>query len=406
MMVLGLCGPGCAHPSAPPAGDAPPATVEPGPVSSDRAERAEPTPAAAATLTAVVPNSPGVDPTPIEMSMEGFPTPVDRHTAVWTGDRVIFWGGNDAFPLESNGYRQVAKSPRADGGIYDPGADAWTPVPTAPVPPRLNHVAVWSGTEMIVFCGEGPKGPLSAGAAFNPKKNRWRKISTLGAPTPRTLAAAVWTGERMVVAGGVDERGVAAGGAFAYDPKRDRWEQYAPPPPRTDARMVWTGQEVIVWGTEAGIPGGERLRADGSWVRLPTDGAPTHPEAAAVWGGGSLLVWGGVDPQSIQVAAGARWSSKTDAWSPIDHSGAYARFSPAVVSTGDLMLVLGEPVGDDDGSVGSLDIYNVELNRWWTIRGPYPSADIAAVWTGTELIAWGGFDGTNMSPTGERVRLR
>lgn len=396
----------CSH-SAPPATDdasrAQPVETQREPES---VESPQPTEASARTPPTIASPGASVDTTPVEMSMEGFPHPVDRHTAVWTGKRVIFWGGNEAFPLESNGYAPAPNVPRDDGGIYDPANDTWSPVPKAPIAPRLDHIAVWSGKEMIVFGGEGPKGRIVGdGAAFDPTTNRWRKISRSGAPQARTRAAGVWTGTHLVIAGGVNAKGDAVEGAFTYDPKGDRWQTAASPSARSDATLVWTGEELVLWGaTEAGL-GAERSGSDTTWTPLPTEGAPQRPEASVVWAGEHLIVWGGVDEQQRPVAAGARWSLGENRWMPVATSGAYARSSPVALSTTDLMLVLGEP-GGDDMDAPSLGVYSVQHDRWWSMPGPYPSSDIAAVWTGSELIAWGGFDGTNMSPTGERVRLR
>jgi hypothetical protein len=70
------------------------------------------------------------------------PTPRIRHTAVWTGSEMIIWGGQGHFPLN-------------DGKSYDPTSNVWTPVTTAPRAPagRAIHSAVWTGTEMIIFGG-------------------------------------------------------------------------------------------------------------------------------------------------------------------------------------------------------------------------------------------------------------
>ncbi len=403
---LGLLALGCVHSTLPASDDSSPTpAVETRP--QRKPVRASPSDDARPTDPPTIAR-PGasVDTTPVEMSMEGFPHPVDRHTAVWTGERVIFWGGNEAFPLESNGYAPAPNVPRGDGGIYDPASDTWAPVPKAPVAPRLDHVAVWSGEEMIVFGGEGPKGRIVGdGAAFDPKTRRWRKISRAGAPSARTRAAGVWTGTHLVVAGGIDSKGVAVAGAFAYEPKDDRWQTYAAPSPRSDATLVWTGQELVLWGATPSRLGGERFGKDATWTPLPSEGAPQRRKASVVWAGESLIVWGGVDENQRPVAAGSRWSVEDNRWRPIATSGAYPRVSPTALSTGDLMLVLGEP-GGESRNAPSLDIYSVAHDRWWSMRGPYPSTDIAAVWTGSELIAWGGFDGTNMSPSGERVRLR
>jgi hypothetical protein len=71
------------------------------------------------------------------------PTPRQTHTAVWTGEEMIVWGGT------------VAPAAFNTGGRYNPLSDSWTPTSTgANVPPaRGSHSAVWTGTEMVVWGG-------------------------------------------------------------------------------------------------------------------------------------------------------------------------------------------------------------------------------------------------------------
>jgi hypothetical protein len=43
-----------------------------------------------------------------------------------------------------------------DGGRYNPAANSWTAVPTTGAPAaRDYHTAVWTGSEMIVWGGNG-----------------------------------------------------------------------------------------------------------------------------------------------------------------------------------------------------------------------------------------------------------
>ena len=66
----------------------------------------------------------------------------DSHTAVWTGTRMVVWGGFDTTSLNT-------------GGQYDPVGNSWVATAmTAGVPsPRYDHTAVWAGSRMIVWGG-------------------------------------------------------------------------------------------------------------------------------------------------------------------------------------------------------------------------------------------------------------
>ncbi len=56
-----------------------------------------------------------------------------------------------------------------NGGIYDPEEDSWVPVATEGAPRgRYQHVAVWTGTEMIVWGGGEHQEIFGDGGRFTP----------------------------------------------------------------------------------------------------------------------------------------------------------------------------------------------------------------------------------------------
>jgi N-acetylneuraminic acid mutarotase len=72
------------------------------------------------------------------------PSPRAVHSAVWTGNEMIVWGG-------------VCCNPSIDfntGGRYNPSTDSWTATTTVNVPQaRDTHTAVWTGDKMIIWGG-------------------------------------------------------------------------------------------------------------------------------------------------------------------------------------------------------------------------------------------------------------
>src|ERR1019366_981718 len=93
------------------------------------------------------------------------------HTAVWTGSRMIVWGG----------YRDVSLN---DGGQYDPVANTWTATTTTGAPSvREFHTAVWTGSRMIVWGGENGSVYLNDGGQYDPLANAWTLMTTAGAPS-------------------------------------------------------------------------------------------------------------------------------------------------------------------------------------------------------------------------------
>ena len=112
-------------------------------------------------------------------------------TAVWTGTRMIVWGGV--------GWNWVNT-----GGRYDPATDTWQATSTTGVPSaRDGHTAVWTGSRMIVWGGsDGSWNGLNTGGRYDPVANTWLTTSTTGVPNARDGHTAVWTGTVMIVWGG------------------------------------------------------------------------------------------------------------------------------------------------------------------------------------------------------------
>jgi hypothetical protein len=109
---------------------------------------------------------------------------------------MIVWGGTN------NG------NPGLDtGGRYDPGTNTWTATSATNAPSgRFFHTAIWTGSEMIVWGGEGAGPvfpmPLNTGRRYHPTTDSWIATSTTFAPSARDQHTAVWTGSEMIVWGG------------------------------------------------------------------------------------------------------------------------------------------------------------------------------------------------------------
>src|SRR5438132_439472 len=82
--------------------------------------------------------------------------------------------------------------------------DNWTTL-TAANPPsaRRSHTAVWTGNEMIVWGGYFA-GTVANGRRYNPATNNWVATSTTNEPAARYLHTGIWTGTEMIVWGGLD----------------------------------------------------------------------------------------------------------------------------------------------------------------------------------------------------------
>jgi len=174
------------------------------------------------------------------MTTSGAPAARRQATGVWTGSELLVWGG-----WSFSGTTQLL----ATGGRYRPSPELWTPTSMVGAPTaRRRHVAVWTGSQLLIWGGEGPVGTsLASGGRYNPSTDTWTSMSTVGAPMPRVDAVAAWTGSEMVVWGGFGSDG------GAYNPDTDTWRAISlagTPAPLSAESAVWTGREVIFWGKE------------------------------------------------------------------------------------------------------------------------------------------------------------
>ncbi|HEX7743827.1 MAG TPA: kelch repeat-containing protein [Micromonosporaceae bacterium] len=86
--------------------------------------------------------------------------PVGRveHAAIWTGHQLLVWGGRtwrgDGWTTPLRGY------------AYNPARNRWTPMPTSPLRARVGHAAVWTGSRMLIWGGEPVVGVSPNAPAF------------------------------------------------------------------------------------------------------------------------------------------------------------------------------------------------------------------------------------------------
>src|SRR2546422_4454064 len=96
-------------------------------------------------------------------------------------------------------------APILDGGRYDPAGDTWTPTSSTNAPSaRRFHTAIWTGSRMVVWGGYNVGLRLDTGGQYDPATDAWTTISITNAPSARFYHTAVWTGSFMVVWGGKD----------------------------------------------------------------------------------------------------------------------------------------------------------------------------------------------------------
>lgn len=234
----------------------------------------------------------------VSLSTAGAPTPRYYHTAIWTGSKMLIWGGFNA----GNAF--------SDGGSYDPTINAWTTIsPTNAPPARHGHTAVWTGAKMIVWGGNAANGRVNDGGIYDPTSDTWTTISVTGAPEARVYHSAVWTGKKMIIWGGygVYPSNTLYNNGAIYDPTTDSWSPLSTanaPGSRTGHIAVWSGSKMIVWGGSMSsfyLSDGAAYDPDAnSWTTISYENAPTsRVPFNGIWTGSKMIIWGGGDSNSV-----------------------------------------------------------------------------------------------------------
>ena len=293
---------------------------------------------------------------------------------------------------------------------------------------RRAHSAVWTGTSMIVWGGGSGADTvlslLNTGATYNPTTNSWTPTNTVGAPAARYCHTGVWVGSKMIVWGGLGD-GVSPGmtplaSGGVYDPIGNSWtgvlDGVDTPVARHLHTAISTGSKMIVWG--GSVLGGDGLYgtggifdpnngSEGSWT--PTDPSPSAPKArsshSVVWTGSKMIVWGGYVTGLGLEHSGGSYDPSTNLWIPMTTTNApSARQDHTAVWTGSKMIVWGGNVGSDPTNGGGQFDPDSGSNGTWTptneAAAPTASAYHTAVWTGTKMIVWGGYDGSSFINSG------
>lgn len=282
------------------------------------------------------------------------------HTAVWTGTELIVWAGWDEA-------HEVEGLP--NGAAFDPVKQTWRTIKPSPIAPRGRGAVVWTGDEVIVYGGVQWEGTIGDAGAYRPSTDTWRKLPASGLGDDRAGVAYAWTGDRFIVWGGTSgyaEPKNYANGA-AYDPKTNTWTKIAAAPlsARLHPSFAWTGSELLVWGGQ-----GDIVEGDGF----------SHPK---------------------YLVDGAAYDPSSDSWRKLPKAPIAGRYGERSFWTGKEMLVVGGERWDADGDVVLKDAaaFNPSSGSWRTFAWDAGDReDFPVVWTGTELVVWGGY---RMVPEGE-----
>jgi N-acetylneuraminic acid mutarotase len=304
-----------------------------------------------------------------------------------------------------------------DGAAYDPAGDRWRRIASSPLAGRSEAFTAWTGSQVLIWGGQ-MKGSITGfgdewvdGALYDPAKDTWKPMAAWPL-TERYGARAVWTGKRLVVWGGAS---AAAGkdppplaDGASYDPASNKWTKLADGPlagriaPLAGARG---DTALFSWGPGE-VRDGKRVPASDSALYdpganrwSPAAAAPAPPKQTWCLDAPSCL---GVDTGSRVVFAGQglAWDAAGNRWAPIAASLFADPFleGKAQAWTGSRVMFWGGGTTDNQGDAPPVTVttagaaYDVAADRWEGLPAAplSPRARAAAVWTGRELIVWGG----------------
>jgi N-acetylneuraminic acid mutarotase len=245
------------------------------------------------------------------MSNVGAPR-VHSHTALWTGSKMVVWGGYlEENESSSWQYKGAVYDPATDKWESIAAPAEWREADGNSFNLNPRQTAVFTGSKLLVWGGSSNSGE-PYGGQYDLEKKVWQPITTENAPQRLAGHSALWTGHHMIIWGGYEgthnsNRRLTRGGAL-YDPEKNIWiklpDDEAAPLARADHQAIWTGEQMVIFGG-GGTGAGASLNATGGMLPVAPDGAVGKWQSlkselavdrlghTAVWNGEEMLIHGG-----------------------------------------------------------------------------------------------------------------
>jgi hypothetical protein len=222
-------------------------------------------------------------------------------------------------------------------------------------------------------------------------------------------------GNQLFVWGGVNESGTALNSGALYDARTDSWRVIAndvnTPSPRSDATAVWTGGVVVVYGgmdpanPTAFADGARYDPADDVW--LPVSSGPTERVGpVGAFAQGLVLFFGGSDASGALVAGLDLYDTERDEW---QEDGANTPTSRQDVSWGDgdrTVWISGGRLASGSPT-DQIRYYSLSSEAWITAS----ATPLSPRWggfgalVGGQYYSWGGRDVDDLFDDGIRFQV-
>ena len=161
---------------------------------------------------------------------------------------------------------------------------------------------------------------------------------------------------------------------------------------------------MIIWGgyhLDAFLGDGSRYSPTaGTWTSMtPTNALTPRGSHTAIWAGSEMIIWGGKNGSgNTGLNDGSCYNPTVDEWRAIPNglpNTPAGRLHHTAVWTGSEMIVWGGDLNSHGSAFNDGGRYNPSSNTWAmvpTTGAPSPRTEHAAAWTGEEMIVCGGWN--------------
>ena len=297
------------------------------------------------------------------INLTNAPQSLDNFGIVWTGSRVVIWGG-----ITTAGIVNMTNA----GWLYDPIGDAWSAMGGTGAPAaRQGAILLWNGSQVVVWDGTNflATNPTSgwgqlAGGMWDPSGPTWTGIPAL---SPKGVGTrAVWASTGLLLTGGTTELGTSGRHDFWVPPAAAWPAGCAMTNARRYASLVWAGTRAILWGGREGdaqsvnpvvYVGTGLLIEPGNCTATTIAAAPNAPSPrshhTAVWTGSRMIVFGGNSGTfgGTRYSDGASYDPAQDQWFPLEPGTPGSRASHQAFWSGTEMIIWGSSSNELAGCV-------------------------------------------------------
>jgi hypothetical protein len=278
---------------------------------------------------------------------------------------------------------------------------------TSPTPDAEDVDAAPPPADALVEAGaDHLDAPVEADAGSPPcVSDCWLRTAKTGLRN-REFPVGAWTGARALFVMGW----VSASfhwrmdtGSVAYQPSTDGWSKAADPPvfgyesgaPRDAMRALWTGTDLLL-----------AVRSQVFSYHPPANEWSSSSIGPCNLGdqlygfvlvGGRAVLWGG-PCLWLDGYCGAQFDPAADSWTLLEpNDSALCTSSPVVLSLGAKLFVWGGLTADAGAPATSGAVFEPGTGTWASVTSagaPSPRMDAIGAWTGSEVIVWGGWRGS------------